>query len=91
MPLGRVPFKRMVLVPLTSETMMRDLLRPAYDPFPITELRKVVLLSSSQPHSAYLALMLVLRDPNSAGLFGNSSIYQVGRNWPAFANQDNRE
>jgi hypothetical protein len=54
-PLGSVPFSRMVLVPFTSATLTSERFRLAYDPSPIRESRNVVLSLSSQPHSAYAA------------------------------------
>lgn len=52
-PLGKVPFKMMVEVPLTSATRIKLLLRLAYDPLPITSSKKLLLSWSSQPHSLY--------------------------------------
>lgn len=54
-PLGRVPFNTIVLVPLTSTTLISDLLRPAYEPSPIKLSKNVVSPLSSHPQTAYSA------------------------------------
>jgi len=54
-PLGKVPFRTMVLVPLMSATLTSEKFSLEYVPSPISESRNVVLPLSSQPHSAYAA------------------------------------